>query len=155
MMGSWMNIHNHLLPRGQARQLNAVWVEASTGAPSCTESLDTVHTLLENLQDGAHSGEGRSAQVVLDALTANARQAFRVLLQHQLAEPKSAGLSFHQLYANCRAELCVSSEAALKGHVTEFTDHHLVRTRRGAGDKQCYFCTLPRDLMEQIVSSGG
>ena len=55
MMGSWMNIHNHLLPRGQARQLNAVWVEASTGAPSCTESLDTVHTLLENLQDGAHS----------------------------------------------------------------------------------------------------
>lgn len=136
----------------QTRQLNPLWMELSTAQPYAAECLDTVHKLLENLQDASESSEVRSAHVVLEALTTNARQVFLVLVQHQLDHPKSAGLSFPALYAACREKLCVSSEAALKGHVTEFIDHHLVRTRRGANEKQCYYCTLSPNMMQKIIA---
>ena len=74
-----------------------------------------------------------------------------MLVQHQLDEPKSLGLDKHELYHACRAKLYVSSEAALDGHLAEFTDHHLVRTRRSAG-KECYYCTLSPDMMKRIVA---
>ncbi len=57
------------------------------------------------------------------------------------------------LYALCRVKMIATSEAALKGHITEFVDHHLVRTRLGAASRQCYYCTLPKQMMEQIVAA--
>ena len=55
----------------------------------------------------------------------------------------------------CKSKLITTSEAALKGHITEFVDHHLVRTRRGAGGRQCYYATLPKELAEKIVNADG
>lgn len=137
----------------QARLFNWAWVEANT-AYSCVEQWpEAVQELMGCLCDGSESGEGRSAQLVLGALTKNAQSVFKELLRQQLAEPKGAGMPFQALYALCRVKMIATSEAALKGHITEFVDHHLVRTRLGAASRQCYYCTLPKQMMEQIVAA--
>ena len=46
-------------------------------------------------------------------------------------------------------------QVALKKHIAEFLDHHLVRTRSGTGGQQCYWCSLPGDTMKAIVEAEG
>ena len=88
----------------------------------------------------------------LQALTANAQAVFKELVRHQIDNPRSAGLSFPQLYERCRANFSASSESALHRHINEFTDHHLVKTRKGDGGQQCFYCSLSADLMKEIVA---
>ena len=134
----------------QARSFNWSWQAAHTRMPSAFELRDKVHQLLDKLLDSVHTTAGRSAQVVLDALTPNARKVFCLLISHQLNNLTSSGLTFRELYEKCKANMCASSEPALKQHMREFQDHHLVRLRRGGGDKQFYYCTLDKDMMDQI-----
>ena len=82
----------------QARQFNWAWLEAHTGLSSAHEGSDTIHELLASLQDTAECSDGRSAHLVLSALTANAQQVFKQLVRHQLDEPSSPGLPFPQLF---------------------------------------------------------
>jgi len=90
--------------------------------------------------------------LVLQALTTSARAVFKELVNHQLKDPRSPGLSLHELFKRMRNNLSVTSEVALKGHIAEFVSHHLVRMRSGAGARQCYYCTLPLETMQQIVA---
>ena len=136
----------------QARMFNWAWVEGHTAAPYSHECRDTIHEFLSTLYDSAHATEGRSAQLVLQALTANAQAVFKELVRHQIDNPRSAGLSFPQLYERCRANFSASSESALHRHINEFTDHHLVKTRKGDGGQQCFYCSLSADLMKEIVA---
>lgn len=141
----------------QARAFNWAWIEANTAAPYAAEATDTTHELLASLQDASESSEGRSAKLVLSALTGNAQEVFKELLAHHLDEPKSPGLPLSSLFARCKAKLITTSEAALKGFIIEFIDHHLVRTRRGTGGRQCYYIlsayTVP-EIAQQILRGG-
>ena len=134
----------------KSRTFNWAWAEAPTGATYANEAMDSVHELLSCLYDSAQSTEGRSAQIVLDALTSNARKVFKLLLGFQLDNPRSPGLAFSDLYKRARAAFATTNETALRKHIAEFTDHHLVRTRTGMGGQQCYFCSLPQDAMRVI-----
>ncbi|KAM6948849.1 origin recognition complex subunit 2 [Aplochiton taeniatus] len=72
---------------------------------------------------------------VLRSLTANARGIFRLLVEFQLKNkdnPSYTGLSFQDFYQRCREAFLVNSDLTLRTQLTEFRDHKLIRTRKGA-----------------------
>ncbi|KAL0967027.1 hypothetical protein UPYG_G00303650 [Umbra pygmaea] len=72
---------------------------------------------------------------VLRSLTANARGIFKVLVEFQLQHrdnPSYTGLSFQDFYQRCREAFLVNSDLTLRTQLTEFRDHKLIRTRKGA-----------------------
>lgn len=137
----------------KARQLNWAWAEAPTGETYAHESADGIHELLGRLTEAAAGTEGRSAEVVLSALTVKAQKVFAMLVRHQLDNPRLAGMPFEELYKAARTAFVCSSEKALKQHINEYVDHALVRKRNGAGGKLCYFVDLPRDTMQSILDN--
>lgn len=44
----------------------------------------------------------------------------------------SPGLSFQDFYQQCREAFLVNSDLTLRAQLTEFKDHKLIRTKRGA-----------------------
>jgi origin recognition complex subunit 2 len=127
------------------------WHHAPTFAPYAREvATAAVPSLLA--PRGAGGGATRaSAAVVLLSLSATARDVFRVMAEAQLGDGGDVGgggsagpgaaaaaaaagaLSFQRLFAACRERFLVSNEAALKGFLSEFTDHGIMRARRPAG----------------------
>ncbi|XP_061652189.1 origin recognition complex subunit 2 isoform X1 [Phyllopteryx taeniolatus] len=72
---------------------------------------------------------------VLRSLTPNARGIFKLLVKFQLENkdnPSYTGLSFHDFYQRCRESFLVNSDLTLRTQLTEFRDHKLIRTRKGA-----------------------
>ena len=135
----------------KARLLNWAWVEAATNMPYAHESADSIHELLGCLYESAVGTEGRSAQVVLGHLTRNACELFKLLIKHQLDNPRTAGLSFPDLYQKARSVYLATNEGALKKHINEFTTHDLVRIRAGPGGQQVYWCHFPGETMQTLL----
>uniref|UniRef100_A0A8C5BZK9 Origin recognition complex subunit 2 n=1 Tax=Gadus morhua TaxID=8049 RepID=A0A8C5BZK9_GADMO len=72
---------------------------------------------------------------VLRSLTSNARGIFKLLVEFQLENrdnPSYIGLSFQDFYQRCREAFLVNSDLTLRTQLTEFRDHKLIRTRKGA-----------------------
>ncbi|XP_041698666.1 origin recognition complex subunit 2 [Coregonus clupeaformis] len=72
---------------------------------------------------------------VLRSLTANARGIFKLLVEFQLENKDNSsytGLSFQDFYQRCREAFLVNSDLTLRTQLTEFRDHKLIRTRKGA-----------------------
>ncbi|XP_031711143.1 origin recognition complex subunit 2 [Anarrhichthys ocellatus] len=72
---------------------------------------------------------------VLRSLTPNARGIFQLLVKFQLENkdnPSYTGLSFQDFYQRCREAFLVNSDLTLRTQLTEFRDHKLIRTRKGA-----------------------
>ena len=134
----------------KARALNWAWREAATMSSYTVEATDTIHELLGCLYESAVGTEGKSAQVVLSHLTPNAQKLFNFLIGYQLDNPRTAGLSFADLYQKARGLFLATSETSLKKHINEFTTHDLVRTRSGPGGVQVYYCHFPRETLQAL-----
>lgn len=90
---------------------------------------------LVNVDDHAGTfkqAQQRGAGVVLRSMVPNAREVYALLVNNQVEDPESEGLSFKLLFRMCRERFLLTSEAALKSHITEFTDHQLLATRRSS-----------------------
>ncbi|XP_061926262.1 origin recognition complex subunit 2 [Entelurus aequoreus] len=77
---------------------------------------------------------------VLRSLTPNARGIFKLLVEFQLENkdnPSYTGLSFQDFYQRCRESFLVNSDLTLRTQLTEFRDHKLIRTRKGADGVEC------------------
>ncbi|KAG7273484.1 hypothetical protein CRUP_015860 [Coryphaenoides rupestris] len=60
---------------------------------------------------------------------------FKLLVEFQLENrdnPSYTGLSFQDFYQRCREAFLVNSDLTLRTQLTEFRDHKLIRTRKGA-----------------------
>ena len=75
-----------------------------------------------------YAGSGASA--VLQSLNSNARDAFQIVVDHQLKNPSSRGLPFGEWYDTCRRKYLLSSETSLRHHAGELRDHKLLIIRR-------------------------
>ena len=53
------------------------------------------------------------------------------------------GLAFMELYRKCRSEFLVASDLALRAQLTEFRDHKLIRSKKGADGGE--YLTIPLD----------
>ncbi|NXI79956.1 ORC2 protein, partial [Rhipidura dahli] len=110
---------------------NWLWYETTTFSPYVEE------TSYENSLLVQHSGSLALSSLmhVLHSLTLNARGIFRLLAQHQLEKkdnPSYPGMSFQDFYQQCREAFLVNSDLTLRAQLTEFKDHKLIRTKRGA-----------------------
>ncbi|XP_062284818.1 origin recognition complex subunit 2 [Scomber scombrus] len=112
-------------------QFNWLWWECVT-FQHYTEETSYENSLLVQ-QTGALALS--SLTHVLRSLTSNARGIFKLLVKFQLENkdnPSYAGLSFQDFYQRCREAFLVNSDLTLRTQLTEFRDHKLIRTRKGA-----------------------
>ncbi|NXO83094.1 ORC2 protein, partial [Sitta europaea] len=110
---------------------NWLWYETTTFHPYVEETSYENSLLVQQSGSLALS----SLMHVLHSLTLNARGIFRLLAQHQLEKkdnPSYPGLSFQDFYQQCREAFLVNSDLTLRAQLTEFRDHKLIRTKRGA-----------------------
>ncbi|NXM80876.1 ORC2 protein, partial [Oenanthe oenanthe] len=110
---------------------NWLWYETTTFNPYVEETSYENSLLVQQSGSLALS----SLMHVLHSLTLNARGIFRLLAQHQLEKkdnPSYPGLSFQDFYQQCREAFLVNSDLTLRAQLTEFRDHKLIRTKRGA-----------------------
>ncbi|XP_051943124.1 origin recognition complex subunit 2 [Hippocampus zosterae] len=115
----------------QQSQFNWLWWECVT-FKHYTEETSYENSLLVQ-QTGALALS--SLTHVLRSLTPNARGIFKLLVKFQLENkdnPSYAGLSFQDFYQRCRESFLVNSDLTLRTQLTEFRDHKLIRTRKGA-----------------------
>uniref|UniRef100_A0A8B9NUS4 Origin recognition complex subunit 2 n=1 Tax=Apteryx owenii TaxID=8824 RepID=A0A8B9NUS4_APTOW len=117
----------------QAKQslFNWLWYETTTFSPYVEETSYENSLLVQQSGSLALS----SLTHVLRSLTPNARGIFRLLAQYQLENkdnPSYPGLSFQDFYQQCREAFLVNSDLTLRAQLTEFRDHKLIRTKRGA-----------------------
>ncbi|XP_072297159.1 origin recognition complex subunit 2 [Eucyclogobius newberryi] len=112
-------------------QFNWLWWECVT-FQHYTEETSYENSLLVQ-QTGALALS--SLTHVLRSLTPNARGIFKLLVKFQLENkdnPTYTGLSFQDFYQRCREAFLVNSDLTLRTQLTEFRDHKLIRTRKGA-----------------------
>ncbi|KAM6332928.1 origin recognition complex subunit 2 isoform 1-T1 [Podargus strigoides] len=110
---------------------NWLWYETTTFNPYVEETSYENSLLVQQSGSLALS----SLTHVLRSLTPNARGIFRLLAQYQLENkdnPSYPGLSFQDFYQQCREAFLVNSDLTLRAQLTEFRDHKLIRTKRGA-----------------------
>ncbi|XP_071604017.1 origin recognition complex subunit 2 [Heliangelus exortis] len=115
---------------------NWLWYETTTFIPYVEETSYENSLLVQQSGSLALS----SLTHVLRSLTPNARGIFRLLAQYQLENkdnPSYPGLSFQDFYRQCREAFLVNSELTLRAQLTEFRDHKLIRTKRGADGVEC------------------
>ncbi|NXN92485.1 ORC2 protein, partial [Rhinopomastus cyanomelas] len=110
---------------------NWLWYETTTFCPYVEETSYENSFLVQQSGSLALS----SLTHVLRSLTLNARGIFKLLAQYQLENkdnPSYPGLSFQDFYQRCREAFLVNSDLTLRAQLTEFRDHKLIRTKRGA-----------------------
>ncbi|XP_023665075.1 origin recognition complex subunit 2 [Paramormyrops kingsleyae] len=110
---------------------NWLWYETTTFLPYVEETSYENSLLVQ--QSGALALS--SLTHVLRSLTPNARGIFRLLAGFQLENknnPSYTGLSFQDFYQRCREAFLVNSDITLRTQLTEFRDHKLLRTKKGA-----------------------
>ncbi|KAM8933504.1 origin recognition complex subunit 2 isoform 2-T2 [Pelodytes ibericus] len=122
---------------------NWLWYETTTYS-SYVEETSYENSLLVK-RSGALALS--SLTHVLRSLTPNARGIFRLLAEYQLANkdnPSYSGLSFQDFYQQCREAFLVNSDLTLRAQLTEFRDHKLIRTKKGADGVE--YLLIPLDL---------
>ncbi|KAJ1969476.1 F-actin-capping protein subunit beta [Dispira parvispora] len=96
-------------------------------------------------------------QYVLASLTSNAKGVFRVLASHQIeqSDPKDAslGLDYSAFYQRCRERFLVSSDTAFRAQLTEFRDHKIIHTKRGADGVEILHIPLDQDILQDILET--
>ncbi|KAL3311562.1 Origin recognition complex subunit 2, partial [Cichlidogyrus casuarinus] len=89
------------------------------------------------IEDGETSLSGPLASLkqVMNSLTQNARQIFKLIVEYQLQETESTSeeMPIETLYWKCRDAFLASNEATFRSQLTEYKDHKLIRIRK-AGD---------------------
>ena len=64
-------------------------------------------------------------------------------------------MSYEHLFRLCRERFLVNSDATMRPHLTEFRDHDLAKTRKGADGGDLLYIPLPpsqlRTLVEQLA----
>ena len=137
-----------LWSKREAARFNWVWQEAATFTPYALETAN-VPQLLASKGEERHV---RGAANVLRSLTSNGRAIFRLLAEHQLENQDSHGMPLDMFYASCREQFLVSSEITLRVHLTEFTDHELVQSKRGADGRDLLSVPLHADALKELLA---
>lgn len=93
-----------------------------------------------------------SLRNVFNSLTKNSREIFLMILKNQLdAENKKAGISFRELYQECRKELLISSDVALRSQLKEFLDHMILKQKRTADGEERFVIAIESNILKQFL----
>ncbi|XP_052864428.1 origin recognition complex subunit 2 [Anopheles cruzii] len=131
---------------------NFCWWDTTTLLPYSVETAFENSLLVQNSGAPALA----SMRSVVASLTSNARGIFMMIVNHQLANggpgnQQYSGMLLKELYWACREAFLVSSDAALRAQLTEFTDHKLLRTKRTADGAESLQIPLDHGLLQRFV----
>lgn len=88
---------------------------------------------------------------VLEALTSNNRDVFRILVTSQLSSADNQGLPYHEYYSQCRKAFLVTSDTAFKNHLVEFEDHQLIKRRKSPGGVELLYVPMEKGALQQLL----
>jgi len=126
-------------------KLNLVWFDCTTFLPYTEESGGNNSLMVK--QSGALALASLAS--VWASLTPNAKKIYTLIIRYQMDNNETdtlegySGFSFMELYRMCRLEFLVASDLALRAQLTEFRDHKLVRSKKGADGGE--YLTIPLD----------
>ncbi|XP_067951688.1 origin recognition complex subunit 2-like isoform X2 [Watersipora subatra] len=130
-----------------------IWYDATTFDPYIEET--SYENSLMTQQTGTLAL--RSMCNVFKSLTPNAKNIFLLMARYHTensSNPAYIGIPFQILYQKCREGFLVNSDQTLRTQLTEFRDHKLVKSRKGADGAEHLFLPIDpatlNDFMEQI-----
>ncbi|XP_063227687.1 origin recognition complex subunit 2 [Bacillus rossius redtenbacheri] len=129
---------------------NFRWWDATTLLPYMAET--SFETSLLGQQTGSLALS--SLRNVFRSLTNNSREIFLLIVRHQLTNKSNAsytGIAFRDLYRSCRENLLVSSDLALRAQLSEFLDHHLVKSRRSIDGTEMLTIPIENTILQQFI----
>ncbi|XP_076066249.1 origin recognition complex subunit 2-like [Oratosquilla oratoria] len=129
---------------------NVLWWDATTFAPYSEETSYENSLLLQQSGSLALS----SLIHVFNSLTPNAKGIFLLLANHQLEEKDHSnynGLSFAELYQQCREKFLVNSDLTLRAQLTEFRDHKLIRSKKSHDGTENLIIPLNESTLKEFV----
>jgi len=135
-----------LWSKREAAKFNWIYQKAVTFAPYAKETANDPQLL-------ASKGEERhvrGAANVLKSLTRNARIIYRIIAEAQISE-NGQGLTFPQLFQLSRESFLVTAELALRGVLTEFTDHELIKIKKVSDNEDLITVPMDNNALEQLV----
>nr|XP_009801895.1 PREDICTED: origin recognition complex subunit 2-like isoform X2 [Nicotiana sylvestris] len=129
-------------------QFNWYWCHVPTFAPCKVEAMFFAFILAH----GATAQSVKTASIVLQSLTPNAQNVFKVLAEHQLAHSDEEGMPINNLYTTCQERFLVSSQVTLNSHLTEFKDHELIKTKRNSDGQDCLCIPLTNEALQKLIA---
>ncbi|XP_071444213.1 origin recognition complex subunit 2 [Hetaerina americana] len=129
---------------------NFLWFDATTMLPYLEETSFENSVMVK--QSGALALS--SLRSVYNSLTSNAKGVFTIILKYQLEKRGNsnyAGISFRDLYWKSREAFLLSSDLALRAQLTEFVDHHIIKTRTGTDGDERLSIPLDNSILQDFL----
>ena len=128
-----------------------LWYEAATFMPYESENAYENSLLVQ--QSGALALS--SILHVMHSLTPNGRKVFLLLANYQLDQCGNSafiGMSFQQLYQECREAFLVNSDLTLQAQLVEFRDHRLIRARKNYEGIEHLMIPVDKNTLTEFLS---
>ncbi|KAF4518859.1 hypothetical protein B566_EDAN006710 [Ephemera danica] len=140
-----------MFDQAQLSRFNFVWQDV-TNFVAYSEETAFENSLLVQQSGGLALASLRS---VFQSLTSNAKAIFNIIMSKQLdsTDQKYPGMAFKDLYRESQDAFLVASESALRTHLTEFLDHHLVRVKRGHDGSDMLLIPIPQASLLEFRAS--
>ncbi|KAG0209687.1 Origin recognition complex subunit 2 [Mortierella sp. GBA30] len=144
----------------KAARFRWVWHELTTFQPYLTETSFENTIMVRQGELGP-----RGIQFVLASLTSNGKGLFRVLAEHQIQIEKEGaeggatsskshldcGMAYNMLFKKCQENFLVSNAVTFRTQLTEFRDHRIVHSRKGADGVEILYIPLAADVLQGIL----
>ncbi|KAJ3274892.1 Origin recognition complex subunit 2 [Terramyces sp. JEL0728] len=150
-VASFDNINTPLLwDNSKLSNFNFIWHDLTTFEPYTMETSFETNILGKN-----KTNTFQGTRYVLESLTANAKQIFMLLAEHQLAvmETKAAasdGLSFQTFYQRANESFLCTSQLTFKTLLTEFRDHEIISSVTNS-DGQVLYIPMDKSVLEELA----
>ncbi|KAF9287144.1 Origin recognition complex subunit 2 [Mortierella alpina] len=144
----------------KAARFRWVWHELTTFKPYLTETSFENSIMVRQGELGA-----RGIQFVLASLTSNGKGLFKVLAEHQIQTEREGaegggggskahhdcGMAYNALFRKCQENFLVSNAVTFRTQLTEFRDHRIVQSRKGADGVEILYIPLSANVLEGIL----
>ena len=134
-----------------ATHFNWVWHDVTTFEHYSLETSYENSILVQQSGSLAMS----SLTHVLKSLPEKAQKIFEVLAKYHLEhkkDPANMGIAFSDLYQRCREGFLANSDVTLRAQLTEFLDHKLIRSRKGADGTETLSVLVDENILEQFIN---
>lgn len=109
----------------------------------------------------------RGIQFVLASLTSNGKGLFKVLAEHQIQNERESsgsgsgegknqaelGMAYNALFKKCQENFLVSNAVTFRTQLTEFRDHRIVQSKKGADGVEILYIPLSANVLEGILDN--
>ncbi|KAI1300731.1 Origin recognition complex subunit 2 [Mortierella claussenii] len=146
----------------KAARFRWVWHELTTFKPYLTETSFENSIMVRQGELGP-----RGIQFVLASLTSNGKGLFKILAEYQIQterdsveggastaaskNPLDFGMAYNALFKKCQENFLVSNAVTFRTQLTEFRDHRIVHSKKGADGVEILYIPLAANILEGIL----